>query len=325
MVISRTPFRMSFFGGGTDYRDYFEKYGGSVLSATFDKYCFVTVRNYPPFFPYKNQLTYSKIERFNDPEQVSHPLVRETMKYLNENGLQIGYDSDLPARSGIGSSSAFAVGLLNSVYALRGRKSNAFSLAREAILIEREKCRETGGIQDQIAVAYGGFNRIDFDSRGFNVKPLNVPSERLEALNSRLMLFFSGTSRLSYEIAKEQSDNLEKNIKTLSNMKFLTDEAERILLSDGSLDPFGELLDETWTLKRRLASNITNDAVETLYETAKRCGALGGKLLGAGGGGFLLLYAPEAAQPKIREALSEFMFVPFQFENEGSKIIYNQP
>ena len=316
MVISRTPFRMSFFGGGTDFKDYYEKYGGSVISATFDKYCFVTVREYPPYFEHKNQLTYSRIERFDEPSQVSHPLVRETMKYLGENRLQINYDSDLPARSGIGSSSSFAVGLLNSIHTLRGKRSNAYSLAKEAILIEREKCMECGGIQDQISVAYGGFNRIDFDGRDFYVKPINVSAERLDELNGKLMLFFSGTSRISADISTEQASNLEKNLKTLSNMKFLTDEAEKILLSSSSLDSFGELLDETWQLKRKLAGKI--------YDTAKANGALGGKLLGAGGGGFLLLYAPESAQPKIRSALDKYMFVPFGFEHEGSKIIYKQ-
>lgn len=324
MVISRTPFRMSFFGGGTDYREYFEKYGGSVISATFDKYCFVTVKDFPPFFPVRNQLTYSKIERFNDPAELSHPLVREVYHFLNEQQLQINYDSDLPARSGIGSSSSFAVGLLNSIHTHRGKSCNPYTLATEAITVERELCHEYGGIQDQIAAAYGGFNRIDFDKSGFYVKPLNIRSDRLEQLGGRLMLFFSGLSRVAGEISREQSDNLEKNITTLSNMKFLTDEAEKILLSNESLDHFGELLDMTWQLKRKLAANIANDEVESMYETAKRCGAVGGKLLGAGGGGFMLFYVPENRQAALREALQNYMYVPFRFENEGSRIIYNQ-
>ena len=324
MVISRTPFRMSFFGGGTDYREYFEKYGGSEISATFDKYCFVTVKDFPPFFPVRNQLTYSKIERFNEPEELSHPLVREVYHFLHEQQLQINYDSDLPARSGIGSSSSFAVGLLNSIHAHRGKTTNPYTLATEAITVERDLCREYGGIQDQIAAAYGGFNRIDFDKTGFYVKPLNIRSDRLEQLNGRLMLFFSGLSRVAGEISREQADNLGKNITTLSNMKFLTDEAEKILLSDESLDHFGELLDLTWQLKRKLAANIANDEVERMYETAKRCGAIGGKLLGAGGGGFMLFYVPEDRQAALREALKDYMYVPFRFENEGSRIIYNQ-
>ena len=324
MVISRTPFRMSFFGGGTDFREYFEKYGGSVISATFDKYCFVTVRDYPPFFPYTNQLTYSKIERFNSPEELTHPMVREIYHFLHEDRLQIGYDSDLPARSGIGSSSSFAVGLLNCIHTHRGKSCNAYTLAKEAITVERDMCREYGGIQDQIAAAYGGFNRIDFDKNGFYVKPLNIASDRLELLNGRLMLFFSGLSRIAGDISRQQSDNLHKNITTLSNMKFLTDEAEKILLSDESLDHFGELLDVTWQLKTKLADNISNDGVMAMYETAKRSGAIGGKLLGAGGGGFMLFYVPEDRQQHVREALKDYMYVPFRFENEGSRIIYNQ-
>ena len=324
MVISRTPFRMSFFGGGTDFREYFEKYGGSVISATFDKYCFVTVRDYPPFFPYTNQLTYSKIERFNSPEELSHPLVREVYHFLKEKNLQISYDSDLPARSGIGSSSSFAVGLLNAIHTHRGKFCNAYTLAKEAITVERDLCREYGGIQDQIAAAYGGFNRIDFDKNGFYVKPLNVAYDRLEQLNGRLMLFFSGLSRIAGDISRQQSDNLNKNITTLSNMKFLTDEAEKILLSGESLDHFGELLDMTWQLKMKLADNISNDEVVAMYETAKRHGAIGGKLLGAGGGGFMLFYVPENRQQEVRDALKDYMYVPFRFENEGSRIIYNQ-
>ena len=324
MVISRTPFRMSFFGGGTDYKEYFEKYGGSVISATFDKYCFVTVKDFPPFFQFKNQLTYSRIERFNEPEELTHPLVREVYHFLHEQRLQINYDSDLPARSGIGSSSSFAVGLLNSIHTHRGKSCNPYTLATEAITVERDLCQEYGGIQDQIAAAYGGFNRIDFDKSGFYVKPLNIRADRLELLNDRLMLFFSGLSRVAGEISREQADNLEKNVSTLSDMKFLTDEAEKILLSGESLDSFGELLDTTWQLKRRLAANIANDEVESMYETAKRCGAVGGKLLGAGGGGFMLFYVPENKQAALREALQNYMYVPFRFENEGSRIIYNR-
>ena len=324
MVISRTPFRMSFFGGGTDFREYFEKYGGSVISATFDKYCFVTVRDYPPFFPYTNQLTYSKIERFNSPEELSHPMVREIYHFLHEDRLQISYDSDLPARSGIGSSSSFAVGLLNAIHTHRGKFCNAYTLAKEAITVERDLCREYGGIQDQIAAAYGGFNRINFDRNGFYVKPLNIAYDRLEQLNGRLMLFFSGLSRIAGDISRQQSDNLNKNITTLSNMKFLTDEAEKILLTDESLDHFGELLDMTWQLKMKLADNISNDGVMAMYETAKRSGAVGGKLLGAGGGGFMLFYVPENRQQHVRDALKDYMYVPFRFENEGSRIIYNQ-
>ena len=315
---------MSFFGGGTDFSQYYESYGGSVLSATFNKYCFVTVRDFPPFFSHRNQLTYSKIERFNSPDELSHPLVREALKYLHEDGIQISYDADLPARTGIGSSSSFAVGLLNSIHTMRGRYCDKNKLANEAIYLERVLLREHGGIQDQIAAAYGGLNRIDFDKNGFSVKPVEISDERLSELNSRLMLFFSGQSRFSGEIAKSQTDRLPENIETLHKMRSLTDEGERILTSSSSLDCFGELLDYSWKLKTTLADNITTDEINTLYETALKNGAVGGKLLGAGGGGFILLYVPEKYQSKIRTALDRYMFVPFSFENEGTKILYSR-
>jgi len=324
MVISKTPFRMSFFGGGTDFSQYYEKYGGSVLSATFDKYCFVTVRDFPPFFEHKNQFTYSKIERFDSPEELSHPLVREALRYLHESAIQISYDADLPARTGIGSSSSFAVGLLNSIHTLRGRYTDKKLLAQEAILLERELCREHGGIQDQIAASYGGFNRIDFDKNGFTVSPVEISEERLKKLNSELMLFFSGQSRFSGEIAKEQTNNISVNTDTLNKMKELVYEGERILTGDGDLRSFGELLDVSWQMKTTLASNITTDRINSIYETAKKNGAVGGKLLGAGGGGFLLLYVPEKNQGKVRTALENYMHVPFSFEHDGSKILYSK-
>lgn len=324
MVISKTPFRMSFFGGGTDFSEYYTKFGGSVLSATFNKYCFVTVRDFPPFFEHKNQLTYSKIERFNSPDELSHPLVREALKYLHENGIQISYDADLPARTGIGSSSSFAVGLLNSIHTLRGRYSTSKQLANEAIHLERVLCKEYGGIQDQIAAAYGGFNKIVFDSKGFTVNPISINEDRLRQLNGELMLFFSGQSRISGEIAEEQAKNVSANTKTLNKMKELVNEGERILTENRNLSEFGELLDISWQMKTTLAGNITTDKINYLYETAKKSGAVGGKLLGAGGGGFLLLYVPEKNQSKVRTALEDYMYVPFDFESEGSKIIYSR-
>ncbi len=315
---------MSFFGGGTDFSQYYESFGGSVLSATFNKYCFVTVRDFPPFFSHRNQFTYSKIERFDSPDELSHPLVREALKYLHEDGIQISYDADLPARTGIGSSSSFAVGLLGSIHTMRGRYCDKNKLASEAIYLERVLCREHGGIQDQIAASYGGFNRIDFNKDGFSVNPVQISDGRLSELNSKLMLFFSGQSRFSGEIAKSQTDRLPDNIETLHKMKKLTYEGERILSSSSSLDAFGELLDYSWKLKTTLADNITTDEINTLYETALKNGAVGGKLLGAGGGGFILLYVPEKYQSKIRTALDRYMFVPFSFENEGTKILYSR-
>ncbi len=324
MVISKTPFRMSFFGGGTDFSEYFNEHGGSVLSATFDKYCFVTVRDYPPFFDHKNQLTYSKIERFDSPDEISHPLVREALKYLHENHIQISYDADLPARTGIGSSSSFAVGLLNSIHTLRGKYFNKKQLAEEAIYLERVLCNEHGGIQDQIAASYGGMNRIDFNKDGFSVTPLDISEKRLQELNSNLLLFFSGQSRFSTEIAREQTKNLPKNTETLHKMKSLVYDAQDILCSSRSLNEFGELLDYSWQLKTTLANNITNNEIDILYSLAKKNGALGGKLLGAGGGGFVLLYVPEKNQDKLRTALDKYMYVPFSFDTQGSQILYSK-
>lgn len=324
MVISKTPFRMSFFGGGTDFEAYFNEFGGSVLSATFDKYCFVTVRDFPPFFEHRNQLTYSKIERFDSPDELTHPLVRETMKYLHEDSIQISYDADLPARTGIGSSSSFAVGLLNSIHTLRGRYRTQKQLAQEGIYIERVLCKEHGGIQDQIATAYGGINRIDFSADCFSVKPVEISEERLGQLSSNLMLFFSGQSRISGEIAKEQAGKLKENTQTLHKMKALVYEGEKILSSQRNLDEFGELLECSWRMKTTLASNIATDEINTLYEKARKNGALGGKLLGAGGGGFMLLYVPEKYRSRVLTALENYMYVPFEFENEGSRILYNK-
>lgn len=314
---------MSFFGGGTDFSEYYKSYGGSVLSATFNKYCFVTVRELPPFFTYKNQFTYSKIERFDSPDELTHPLVREALKYLHETGLQISYDADLPARTGIGSSSSFAVGLLNSVHTLRGRYTDAKKLATEAILLERELCREHGGIQDQIAAAYGGLNRIDFDKNGFTVTPVDITEKRLNELNSELMLFFSGQSRVSSIIAKEQTNNIKTNTETLHKMKSLVSAGEMILTGDHPLSQFGELMAESWSMKATLADNIATDEINTIYEKAMKNGAAGGKLLGAGGGGFLLLYVPQKYQSKVRAALEDYMYVPFSFENSGSTVLYS--
>lgn len=322
MVISRTPFRISFFGGGTDYRNFFEQYGGSVLSTAFNKFCYVTVREFSPFFGYKNQLTYSKIERFNNPNEVSHPVVREFLKYKNEDGLQISYDADLPARSGLGSSSAFAVGLVNAAGALRGKKYSADYLADEAIVIERELCRECGGLQDQVAVAFGGFNRIDFDSLGYHVKPIAASASRLCELNKNLMLFFSGIRRYSYDISIEQNNNVNQNVSILCEMKQIVDDAESLLMSDKSMDNFGMLLDDSWNLKKQLSNKIANPLTDEMYDIAKAHGAIGGKLLGAGGGGFLLLYVPEKSQNSVRNALKDYVNFPFEFEPTGSSIIY---
>lgn len=325
MLISQTPFRMSFFGGGTDHRDYFDKYGGSVLSTTIDKYCYVIIRDLPPFFEYKNQVTYSKIERFNDPDEVQHPLIREALKYTNAKNVQIMYDADLPARSGLGTSSSFAVGLLNGLHSLKGDFVDKMTLAEEAIHLERDQCNEAGGVQDQLAASFGGLNRMTFTSIGYDVRPVIISPQRKKEFNDHLMLFFTGFERFSGEIAKEQKANTEANLKQLHEMAQLVDEGEKILTSGSSILDFGRMLDYTWKLKRTLSSQITTDSIDIIYEKAIKAGAVGGKLLGAGGGGFILLFVEPDKQFKVRKALSDLLNVPFQFETSGTKVIYYKP
>ena len=297
MIYTKTPFRMSFLGGGTDYEPFFNEYGGSVISTTFDKFCYVSVRHLPRFFEYRNQLTYSRIERTGSVDEIEHPMVRNAMKMLNMDELFISYDADLPARSGLGSSSSFAVGLLHAFHALKGHFVSRKDLAREAIYLERTLCAESGGWQDQIAVAYGGMNRIDFFPGGFEVKPVVITPARKAALNRNLMLFFTGFSRISSEIAKEQMRSTEKKTADLREMLRLVDVGEAIL-SDrhGDLDDFGRLLHETWQLKRGITHKVSTDALDEIYAAAIKNGALGGKLLGAGGGGFFLFYVPQEYQ-----------------------------
>ena len=294
MIITKTPFRMSFFGGGTDIGEFFHEHGGAVLSTTFDKYCYVTVRHLPRFFDYKNQVTYSRIERAGAADEIEHPMVREAMKYLDMHELVITYDADLPARTGLGTSSSFAVGLLHSFYALKGKYVGKRKLADDAIYLERTLCNEAGGLQDQIAASFGGLNRIDFNGDGYKVTPVIISPSRKQELNGKLMLFFTGFSRLSSEIQTETKSHLQDKTKQLLEMKKLTDEAESILVDKNqNLDDFGRLLDYTWKLKRQTGSKISTNAIDELYEKAIKEGALGGKLLGAGGGGFLLFYVPD--------------------------------
>jgi len=326
MIISRTPFRISFFGGGTDYREFYEEYGGSVLSTTFDKYCYVTARHLPRFFDYKYQINYSRIERVVDLDNILHPAVRETLKYLDMREMFVGYDADLPARSGLGSSSSFVVGMLNAFYAIKGKYIDKKRLAKEAIHIERVLCDESGGIQDQIAASYGGFNRIDFREDDFSVQSVVMDFERKKNLDDSLMLFFTGFSRISSEIAIEQKKATHNKIKELKEMLSLVDEAERVLTNKKSdLSEFGKILDYSWKLKRGITSKITTNEIDNIYSSAIKAGALGGKLLGAGGGGFILFYVEKDKQKKVKEALSGLLNVPFNFENEGTKIMYYMP
>ena len=326
MIITRTPFRMSFFGGGTDLQEFYEEHGGAVLSSTFDKYVYVTVRHLPRFFDYKNQLTYSKIERVGSVDELEHPMVRNAMKLLDMHELIIHYDADLPARTGLGTSSSFAVGLLNAFYHLKGKQRDKRGLADDAIYVERVMCNEAGGLQDQIAASFGGFNRINFTADGYEVKPIIISEKRKQQLNDNLMFFFTGFTRFSSEIQEDTKKNADKNIETLLKMKDLVDQAEEILVSkERDLDDFGRLLDQSWKLKRTTGNKVSTDEIDEIYEKAMNAGALGGKLLGAGGGGFVVFYVPEDKQEDVKKALNHLLYVPFKFENSGTQVIYYSP
>lgn len=322
MITTRTPFRMSFLGGGTDFPAYFNEYGGCVLSATFNKYSYVTVRELPALFDYKNQFTYSKIERFNSPDELEHPLVREAIKYLGVDRVQIAYDADLPARSGIGSSSSFAVGLLNELHLLKGEKLSKMELAKEAIYLERVLCNEAGGVQDQLAVAFGGLNKITFDADGYKILPVDISHKKKRQFNENLLLVFTGFSHFSGEVAVTQQNNIPHKISELNEMKSLVAEGEKILVSGADLDDFGRLLDYTWKLKRTLSDKITTNEIDSLYDAAKKAGALGGKILGAGSGGFMLLYVTPDKRDTVSKIFEPSRIIPFEFEDEGTKLIY---
>lgn len=327
MIISKTPFRMSFFGGGTDMEDYFRENGGAVLSTTFDKYCYVTVRHLPRFFEYKTHLTYSKMEYVNSYEEIRHPLIREGMRMLDMHELRLTYESDLPARSGLGTSSSFAVGMLNAFYALKGKYADKKKLADEAIYLERILCNETGGWQDQIAASYGGFNRINFGPDGYEVLPVIIRPERKRELNDNLMMFFTGFTRFSSDVQKINSASGAEDKKArLKRMYDLVDEAEAILTDrTRNLDDFGRLLDVTWKLKKGTGSAISTNSIDVLYEKGMEAGALGGKLLGAGGGGFLVFYVRPENQDSVQKAMKNLLYIPFRFEDGGTRIIHYSP
>jgi D-glycero-alpha-D-manno-heptose-7-phosphate kinase len=328
MIVSRTPHRISFFGGGTDYPTWYLNKGGKVIGTTINKYCYITCRELPPFFEHKHHIVYSHTEDISELDDIRHPSVRETFKYLNiQNGLSIHHDGDIPARSGMGSSSAFTVGLLNTLYAVDGKIVSKRELMKEAIYIEQELIKENVGSQDQAFAAYGGFNLIEFLKSGdIDVKPIIMPIERLNNFQAKFMLFFSGISRIASEVAGEQIKNTAKNTKNLSKMIEVTEEAYKVL-TNGQSDfrHFGELLHETWLLKKTLSTQVSTSMIDKMYDTAMKNGAVGGKLLGAGGGGFMLLYAEPESQGQIKEALKDYLHIPFQFDFSGSKIIvYNQ-
>jgi len=326
MIISRTPFRMSFFGGGTDYNGWFQDHNGAVLATTIDKYCYITCRYLPPFFEHKSRIIYSKMEHVHGIDEIDHPSVREVLRFLNiHEGIEIHHDGDLPARTGLGSSSSFTVGLLNSLYALKGQMVTKERLAKEAIHVEQDMIKENVGCQDQTQAAYGGFNLIEFGgSNHLRVQPLTLPNGKLQLLQDHLMLFFTGFSRHASAIAKAQIDNIPQKKAELSRMHEMVREAVEVLNSN-DFRKFGQLLDENWKLKRTLSDKISSPHIDDLYSIAIKAGAIGGKLLGAGGGGFVLFFAEPSKKDKIRQALKGLLEVPFKFENLGSQIIFYQP
>ena len=326
MIITKTPFRMSFFGGGTDMESFFRENGGAVISTTLDKYCYVTVRHLPRFFDFTTHLTYSKMEFINDIDEIQHPAIRNAMRMLDMHEIRLIYEADLPARSGLGTSSSFAVGMLNAFYALKGKYANKKKLAAEAIYLERVLCNEAGGWQDQIAASFGGFNRINFNADGYEVLPVIISPERKKQLNENLMMFFTGFTRFSATVQQKNDLGSKEKLTQLKEMLELVDNAEMVLTDKTTdLDDFGRLLDRTWRLKRQTGTAVSTSSINELYEKGIEAGALGGKLLGAGGGGFLVFYVQPEKQMILREVMKDLLYIPFEFENSGTQVIHYTP
>jgi D-glycero-alpha-D-manno-heptose-7-phosphate kinase len=324
MIISRTPFRISFFGGGTDYPEWYYKHGGAVLATTIDKYCYINCRYLPPFFEHKYCIVYSKVEHCQTVDEIAHPAVREALRYLDiRRGVEIHHDADIPARSGIGSSSSFTVGILHALHALKGEMVSKHQLAMESVHVEQEVLKETVGSQDQVLAAHGGLNHIVFhQNREITVTPITVGSDRLRELSSHLMLFYTGIKRTASSIAETFVNDIDEKRRQLRVMKDLVDESISVISGDRDILEFGELLHEAWETKRSLSARISNVDVDAVYEAARDAGAIGGKLVGAGGGGFFLLFAPPWKQQSIRDRLRTLIQVPFRFDFSGSQIIF---
>ncbi|MBW7908801.1 MAG: kinase [Kiritimatiellae bacterium] len=323
MIISRTPFRVSFFGGGTDFPDYYREHGGAVLSTAINKYCYLSVHSLGPFFKHRLRVSYAQTETVKHPTEIKHPLIRECLAHLGlDAGMEINHVADLPGRTGLGSSSSFTVGLLHALHAFRGESPNAEQLAQEAIVVERERVGDSGGHQDQYAAAFGGLHRYDFSAKGIAATPIEIPPKRKAELSARLLLFFTGVESSAQDILQEQQKNTARNLTSLREMRAMVDHAQKLLVGSEDLDSFGRLLHAAWMHKRSLSSGISNTAIDDAYDAAMRAGAIGGKLLGAGGRGFLLLYARPSQQPKLREAMKGLTEIPFEFSDEGSRVIF---
>lgn len=328
MIISRTPYRVSFFGGGTDYPAWYREHGGAVLATTIDKYCYLSIRDLPPFFDHRYRVVYSIVEDVREIGEIKHPAVRTILEWLKvTRGVEIHHDGDLPARSGVGSSSAFTVGLLSAIHALEGRYTSKEALANEAIHVEQCLLREAVGVQDQVSAAFGGFNHVTIRPDGaFQVNPVVMPPARRDALQDHLLLLFTGISRTAAEVAQTLLDNVSHRRDELRALQQMVQQGIEILASATTdLVEFGDLLHESWLLKRALSSRVSNGTIDSLYETARRAGAVGGKLLGAGGGGFMLLFAPPPDHARVTAALGDLIRVPFKFDASGSRVVLYQP
>jgi len=325
MIISRTPYRISFFGGGTDYPAWYREHGGgAVLAASIDKYVYLTCRHLPPFFEYRYRVVWSRIENCMALDEVVHPAVKGVLRHLGiDRGVEVHYQGDLPARSGMGSSSSFTVGLLHALYALQGQMPSKRRLALESIHVEQDIIRENVGSQDQVSAAYGGLNRIDFLQNGeISVKPVTISRDRLAELQSHLMLFFTGISRTAATVAESYTREIEKRKRQLRILRDMVDDGISILAEGRDIALFGELLHESWEAKRSLSDQVSSSEVDDLYREARAAGASGGKLTGAGGGGFMLLFVPPARRKAVRERFSRLLHVPFELEFSGSQIIF---
>ncbi|MEE9304122.1 MAG: hypothetical protein V3U84_10090 [Thiotrichaceae bacterium] len=327
MIISRTPFRISFFGGGTDYPLWYRKHGGSVLATTIDKYCYLSCRYYPPFFDHKFRISYIKSENCQSIADISHPVVREVLRYLNwERGLEIHHIGDLPARGGMGSSSSFTVGLLHALYGLQGKILSKQQLTTESLHIEQDILKETVGSQDQTSAAYGGLNHIIFSPNGeISVKPLTLPAERIQELESNLMLFYTGIKRTASDLAQSYVNNIDDKSQLMQALTEMVNEGISILHGKQDIAEFGKLLNEAWQVKQKFSDKVSNTYVTEMYNLGISAGAIGGKILGAGGGGFMMLFVPPDLQKQVREKLNNFIHVPFKFEFSGSQIIFYDP
>jgi D-glycero-alpha-D-manno-heptose-7-phosphate kinase len=327
MIITSTPYRISFFGGGTDYPVWFREHGGAVLTTSINRYCYISCRFYPPFFDHRHRIVWSKIELVQDTADIQHPAVREAIRYLKINeGLEIHHDGDLPARTGLGSSSAFAVGILHALHALKGELVSKHKLATEAIYLEQELLKENVGVQDQIATAHGGLNLVEIERTGaFQVRQVPLSALRQQALEEHMLLIYTGVPRSASQVAAEQIKAIPNKSDVLKRMYGMVYEAVDVLTGKGDLRNFGSLLHETWELKRCISPEVSTPMIDEIYDRARRAGALGGKLLGAGGGGFVLLFVEPKKRQAVLDALRDFLMVPFEIESRGTHIVLYEP